>query len=660
MRTLRVIPWLLSGVAIAADPAPAPQIVVTLGGDGFAAAAKAARPTSMWWDPAANASWTRLNEQLALAIGGGIPASADLLSGMHDPLALQIMPPSPDDPDPHRARFVLEAGSALASELSRAFGSRLDQATDRKLGELAGRGNGDIFVGLSDSTVVIGDPGLLEHRPAAGAAPHAAIHVSCDLGPTLALVKQLDVDGISYGLDPLLPHWRDEPSTLTIDAAPAGELWTAKIALAASALPFHPVAPEIAALSRGGKHARVVAGIDPRAVVGLIANLTTSADEQHLTELLGRSPAQAAELFTGDVLLLVDASGILPQGCLALALKPGGDAKALATRVALAWKGQPIDAHGAEAAWLLDTPLGPWGLTLGKGVLVLGNDPDLALDLASGKPGDSPLPAGKALIADIDLPTLAKQWLPLAWRLLNDAKLPLGEDPLASLRFRLPEAASALRQSLGVGAKLSLLLQQPPPTLVLIRGGSRMAWSPPPRLLRDLRALLPDGDLGENLDRAVAAFADAAQPTAEVEATVIRLADGWHVLEDDRRGRAVPLTLPQLNARLGTLARVVGTDPQQLKLVTPPPRPVLDVRCLPEPAILQRHLPPYHLELTLTKDGAIAEERGVPLGAAAVAGAVTYLGLFQQPRMLQYHLRFSGQQPAQPDGGAKKPGVVEF
>jgi hypothetical protein len=187
-----------------------------------------------------------------------------------------------------------------------------------------------------------------------------------------------------------------------------------------------------------------------------------------------------------------------------------------------------------------------------------------------------------------------------------------------------------------------------------------MAWSPPPRLLRDLRALLPQGDLGESLDRAVAAYADAAQPSAEVEATVIRLADGWHVLEDDRRGRAIPLTLTQLTGRLGTLSRVLGTDPQQLKLVTPPPRPVLDLRCLPEPAIIQRHLPPYHLEIAVTKEGAVAEERGVPLAAALASGAVTYLGLFQQPRMLQYHLRFSGQQQQPGDNGAKKTGVVEF
>jgi hypothetical protein len=77
--------------------------------------------------------------------------------------------------------------------------------------------------------------------------------------------------------------------------------------------------------------------------------------------------------------------------------------------------------------------------------------------------------------------------------------------------------------------------------------------------------------------------------------------------------------------------------------------------------VIQRHLPPYHLEVEMTADGALAHERGVPLGAVASTLSVVYLGLFQQPRMLQYHLRAAGQQnQPQPQQPPAKPGTVEF
>jgi hypothetical protein len=340
----------------------------------------------------------------------------------------------------------------------------------------------------------------------------------------------------------------------------------------------------------------------------------------------------------------------------ALLLRADADPGALIQAVVAAYQGQKIDADPEIAAYALDTPLGPWGLAVSKRLLVLGNDADLAQELLSGKAGDAPIPGGQVVVADIDLPLIAKQWLPLVYRMVADARLELGADPLGSVQFSVPEGALALSQTLGATAKLSMLLQPKPPALTLSRNGLAAPWSPPRELAGQLRALQPEGDLAVAVDAMFSVFADQAA-TPESFATVMRQGDGWHVCEDDRRGRKLPLSQQQLATRLAGLKRVIGPEPDKLRVLAPPLRPSIDRRWLPDLAVVLRHLPTYHLEATLAADGIHAQERGLPLGTVAAALGVIDMALFEQPRLLQYHLRASVHPPATPPA---KPGVVEF
>ncbi len=681
-----VVLTLVSGARVAAaEPstaaaAPTPQLSLQLDGNVLLAAGRTAKPTSIFSDPACAPTLAHIVKQLEL-LGGGKPGwAASAGSGLHR-LDLRILPPVAGDPDPRRARFALFADHDAARAVADALGAVALDPKPGEVGGLAGVGNGEFFVGAAGTSLALGDPATLRALHPLPADPkRPALSIACDFAPMIELVKALEGDGITYGLDPLVPKWRAEAPTLEISAAPAGESWTGTVALKAGSLPFHSIDPALAALARTGKHARFAAGLDPRAVAGLIGNLASERDERALAVVLGCTVADAAKLFTGDVLLMVDASGIIPQGVLALRLRPEADASALVQAAAAAYQGQKIEAGAEVVAYALDTPLGPWGLAAGKRLLVIGNDPDLAQDLLAGKAGDAPIPAGKAVVADIDLPLIAKQWLPLAYRMLGDARLELGADPLGNVQFRLPEGAIALVQTLGAAAKLSLLAQPTPPPLTLTRNGATLPWIPPPQLGAQLRALLPnqssnqssnqastppsiqqtaDADLAVAIDASFSVFADPAA-TPDSFATIVRLADGWHVLEDDRRGRKLPLSSQQLASRLGALKRVLGSEPEKLRLLAPPVRPSIDRRWLPELGVLLRHVPAYHLEATLTPAGITAEERGAPLGTLAAALGVIDMALLQEPRLLQYHLRSNDHAPPALPTPPVTPGTVEF
>ncbi|MBA2482736.1 MAG: hypothetical protein H0V44_18895 [Planctomycetes bacterium] len=642
------------------DPTAQMQLVIDRG--ALQAGAKSAKMTSLWWDAAAAPSLTHIAKQLDLLLLGKPAPIGDLIARLNL-VNLAIHAPTADDPDPRLARFALitrhdRVGRAdSASDLAAAISARIERAVAGAVGPFQGSGNGQWFAGAVGAALAFGDAKAIARYAEKGesSATLSSKHpawMTCDLAPTLELVKVLDADGITYGLDPLLPKWREQTPRLTLIAAPKGDEWIGTIDFAATDVPVHAIDPALGALAVTGRHVRIAAGLEPALVTGLLSNLLSVRTDRELTQLLGMSPGEAAALFTGDVLLMVDASGILPQGALVLAMKPGSDAGPLLSNVANAFQGQKADVPGATSAYLLDTRLGPWGIAVGKGRLVLGNDPDLGQQLLAGTAGDAPIPAGKALVVDIDLPLIAKQWLPLAYQLLSKARLEFGPDPLRNVQFQLPDAMLALHQSVGGQAKASQLLA-PPEGMTITRQGATLPWG---GLAKDFQAqlqpLIGADDAAKALDARFSLFGETSQTPPEISATVFRAADGFHICEDDRRGRTRALSAQQLTDRLGGMKRLMGPDPAQLVAISVPARPVLDSRWLPDAAVVQRHLPMYHLEATVSPTGIIAQERGITLGVLSCAGGLLYLGLLQQPRMLQYHaLAGDGQGPKKPNKG---------
>jgi hypothetical protein len=545
-------------------------------------------------------------------------------------------------------RHDLSAGILAAAQ------QRLPGAPSITLGTYAGTGDADFFAGSARNVVALGRPAVVSSAGAGDGPPGLAM--SFDFAPTIELVKKLESNGVTYGLDPLLPKWRTEAPRLTLTAKPEGKEWLATLSFTAAALPFHSIDPSIAACARANRHLRIAAGVDPRAVSGLMTNLMGVGEERALTQLLGASIGEVAGLFTGDLLLMLDSSGILPQGAVVLLLREGADASSLLRNLSEAYHGQPLQLEGAVTAYTLETPVGPLAIASDGKRLVLGNDPELGQTLLAGKPGDGAIAAGTFLAVDIDLPLLSRQWLPVAYRLLAEQRLELGTDILANLRFSLPEAALALHQTQGAGA-LSRLVADDLPQLTLTRNAVTQPWTVSPAMLaNELRALAPTDKPAEMLDHA---FAFYANPNSDDTATVYRTADGFHVCEEERRGKRQAFTAQQLATRVAGMQLVMGADPATMKALTPPERPVFDRRCLPDLATLLRHIPAYRLEGKATATGVILEERGAPVGAIATCLGLLNLSLFEQPRMLRYH-RMMSEGREQPPAAATPPGLVDF
>jgi hypothetical protein len=665
------------------QPDPAAEIRVAIDVDAVGSAARDAFPTSLWYDPAEGATVAHVLDQIDLLLGGGDLKSAKAVAGLHGVSAV-IHAPAANDPDAQQARWAFAARHDDAAGLAAALAPRLplplDGAGAPATVDLAGyHGTSQWHWFCGSATAAAPGPGLLmagdrlavqswgagSATPPAVAPPAAPVWMTVDLAPTLAVVRALAGDGISFGLDPLLPRWHSDPAALALGLTPAEGGWNGSIAFAAPALPLHAIDPSVAALGRK-RQVRLALGIDPRALTGLIANQLTVAEERDFGAMIGAPAEDAAAVFTGDVIVLADVDGLLPQGAAVFGVRPGRSPAGVVAALVKTFHGEAVP--NTTNVWQLETPLGPLGIAYNDQRVVVGNDPTLGADLLAGTPGDAPIPAGRAVCADADLPAIAKLWLPLAWRWLQERRIPLAPEPIPALAFRLPESALALAQTRGKAAKLAQLLDDNLPPLVLTHDGGALPWKVETGYLRfHLRHLMPAGDLADDLEHGIALYAAApvgapagAPPT--IPATVLRLADGWHVMEDDRKGRPAALNDVALAARLHGLDHLLGPEAAQLPVLTPAGIPVFDRTWLPELGRILPKLKPWHLEGTVDADGGKAVETGEPLATLALAFACASMALNDLPHLLHYHLRAVEERDKPPPEQAPppEPGRVEL
>jgi len=662
----------LAGTGAAADvpyPDGGAQIRAAADADAVSAAAHTAFPTSLWYDPAEKATVAHVLAQIDLLLGGGPFSgnrnSAAAIKGLHS-IAAAIHAAGANDPDPQEARWAVVARHDDALGMAAALGTHLPLPLDGvgtpMVADIAG------FHGVSQwhwfcgsSTAPATGPGLLAvgdrlavqtwaltdadsaTRPAV-TPPAAPLWMTVDLAPTLGLVSDLATDGVSFGLDPLLPKWHADPNaSLALGLTPADGGWKGDITFTAPALPLHAIDAEFAKLGR--KHQVSLAiGIDPRALTGLIVNQLSVAEEKAFGAMIGAPAEDAAAIFSGDILLMADVNGLVPQGALVFAVRPGRSPAGVVAALVKSWKGAAVP--NVENAWQLQTPAGPLLIAYNDQRVVVGDDPDLGAALLAGTTGDAPIPAGQALYADVDVPGIAKLWLPLAWKMLTDRSIPLAPEPLPALAFRLPESALALAQTRGDKATLAQLLDDKLPPLVLTRDGGTLPWKVEAGFLRQhLQHLLPPGgDLGLELDQSISLYGApaAGAPAGSVptnSATVLKLADGWHVIEDDRRGRGAALDAAGIAARLKGLNHLLGPEAAALPVLVPAGIPVFDRSWLPDLAHILPLLKPWHIAGTVDATGGKAEETGEPLATVALAIACASMVLNDQPHLLHYHLR---------------------
>jgi len=647
LAALAVSAWSVDAVPAQDDPALQLRVAVDL--QRLETQGRTAKPTSWWWDPAAATVTGHIRRQLALVMrvqpgawdaNGWLGGASGLVVAAYPPQvgqqpvqALVLAKPLPG------ATAPLAAGPNIA------------------IGVLTGRGH------MGSMATVFG-PGLWAHGAAeaiarlqeAGATQSSAgiVEMRLDLASTLDWCKTLEASGVSYGLDPVLPGWREVHPQLTLSMDAKDGAWRSNGVLTGfdRGLPVHALAPEVAGLARSGQDFTLAVGIAPEALAALVMNSMGRSQNRAVTQTLGMRLDEALKPLTGDLLLMVRQGQALPEAVLVAGVS--GDARPLAQALAALWQGQPQDLPGALGAWLVNTPVGPLLLAVNAQRLVLGSSPEVLADLLAGRPGDRPLPAGVCAVVEADLPKIAASGLPLLLGAAGLWRYELAPDPISELRTLLP---AMIRQAWSpAGAATIAGLAEGNGDLETVRGNATVRWPAVDRLrLRGaLAAVAPDGTdplLGSDTLFSIHGRIADGQVTATV--SVYRKPDGFHVLEDV--GTA-PIAVEVLAGRLAGLQRLAGAELTALPALAIRERPGIDRRWLPDAALLARHLAPWVLHIRPTADGLTAEEEGMPLGGMTLLGAAAVLVGVEQPAMLRWHAK--AERRRQPDPPA--PGKVEL
>lgn len=402
--------------------------------------------------------------------------------------------------------------------------------------------------------------------------------------------------------------WRQEEGT-----------WVATTRLTTTAgLPLAPA--EVGAVD-GTALVAVATTVDPRLLATVFARNLHPAHRRFVEDRLGRPLVALADILDGRVLLRVEAGTLLPTFLLSLGLHPGQTPEALVVALGDSFRGQATTLAGASRAVRLETPLGPWFAACSATRLVIGTDPS---QLTAALAPSTETPSDLLLKAHADLPALVRRFLPLA--LAGWSGTPLIEDPLPSLLVQVEDLAVAQIQAEGT------LVQglTPGATLKSRHGSVERSWTlaePVRRALVDLLGLQPQ-------DR-IAVYAPL-QGTERIQ-VVVRTEAGWLIATDLRRGFDTPVTVEEATRRLrdlGVPRLVLGRPLADLDPIVRPLVPRLDKTCLPAVETLAQHLRPWTAEVRRTPDGAVLEERGLPLLNLVGFGAAALADRLPEPRAL--------------------------
>ncbi len=638
LAALAVSAWGAEAVPGQDDPALQLRVAVDL--QRLESLGRSAKPTAWWWDPAATTVTGHIRRQLALVmrVQPGTWDASTWIGGASG-LVVGAYPPQVGQ---QPVQAVVLARPIPGATAPAAAGPELS------IGVLAGRGR------MEGMATVFG-PGLWAHGAAeaiarvqeAGGtqATTSIVDLRLDLASTLEWCKSLEASGVSYGLDPLLPGWRELQPQVTLAMDAKGGAWrsTATLSGCERGLPVHALAPEIGALARSGQDFTLAIGIAPEALTALVMNSMRRSQNRALTQTLGMRLDEALRPLTGDLLLMIRQGQALPEAVLVAGVS--GDARPLAQAMAALWQGQPQELPGSLGAWLVTTPVGPLLLAVNEQRLVLGSTPEVIADLLAGRPGDRPLPAGTCAVIEADLPKIAATGLPLVLGAAGLWRYELAPDPLHELRALLP--AMIKEAWMPAGAATIAALAEGNGDIESVQGNVTVRRPAADRLrLRGaLAAVAPDGTdplLGSDTLFSIHGRIADGQVAATV--TVYRRADGFHVLEDV--GNA-PIAAEVLAGRLTGLQRLAGPELSALPALTMRERPGIDRRWLPDAALLARHLAPWSVRVRPTADGLTAEEDGMPLGGMTLLGAAAVLIGVEQPAMLRWHAK--AERRRQPD-----------
>jgi len=402
--------------------------------------------------------------------------------------------------------------------------------------------------------------------------------------------------------------WRRQRPQLTCSLSTADGVWRAETRLTgAGRLPLRAVQPGIAGCVPADALASVLVGCDPAAFGAVIARFF---NQQQLEEILrqmrqlGFDPAALPGQLSGDLALIVRQRVPLPEVAVVVGLRPGAAAalRGALDKVAAAGglASEPAVAP-ALAAWSGFLPIGAVQLRLTADRLVVTSGEAAALLAPPARQPEA------ALSVDLDLPALARTWLPQLLAMLPAKPVYFDEmSPLADLSRQLgtlPQVAFARRAN-----------EDPRPLDLGELGSQREIQAVWRRLV------------GKDLPMQPHVAVYSSNQGMHDALIVLRGVDGWRLVGRRLNTFEVVADPAVLALRLAGRELRAGTPAAELVPIAIPEPASFDRRWLPPlPAILE-HLPAYRLRLQPTADGCVMDERGVPLSGAllTLAAAVPW------------------------------------
>ena len=561
--------------------------------------ALAAKPTSLLADPRTQPALAHIREQFRLwrAAGGGAADWAQVIAEAEGAVFCAFRQ--------FEACLVAELGGSAASQVmgmsvgmseeSFNLHGSTGQATEIGgfRGFLADRG---IMRETTGGRLVLAEPGLL----AAGLArrttaiPPAGLWARSDLADGVAQLARMDPVADPLALGSLLGDgWRRLRPQLACSLSTAHGAWRAETRLTgAGRLPLRPVQPGIAGCVPADAAASLLLGCDPERLGAAIAPYIEPGAIEALLAQLRRSGIEPAALpgqLSGDLAVVMRQRMPLPEFGLVLGLRPGaaaalrGGLDKLAAAAGLA--SEPA-AGPALAAWSGFLPIGAVQVRLTADRLVVSTGEAVALLAPPPRQIDA------AMAVDLDLPALARTWLPQLLALLPAKPVYFDEmSPLADLTLYLSLTLDTLARRPEADARPLDLNQLASPQQV------QTAWR---RLVGKELPMQPH----------IAVYSGEDINGVQV---ILRGTDGWRLVGLNQSTYDVVADPALLNRRLAGLKLRAGTPAAELVPIAIPEPPCFDRRWLPPLAAIIDNLPAYRLRFQPTADGFALLEDGVPL-----------------------------------------------
>jgi RNA polymerase sigma factor (sigma-70 family) len=454
----------------------------------------------------------------------------------------------------------------------------------------------------------------------------APINMYLDVSHIFRLLDKLDRDKSDpLGIGAWLPSWRTANPAVSVEMVPKDGLWQISTGLTGlRGLPFKPLRADIASLITDKRLGGIALAIDP-------AFLDKMAAQGGVLD--GVVPAGLS--LSGDIAFFAGEAAPFPHMTLVLGITDAEKcAKALPD---ILKKLQASPESGKQNRWTALSPLGLVSIAVIDGRLIATTVPD-GIDMLSkvpsaGRGADSP-----CCMMTLDLPVIARTWLPLAYaavdvkpHLLPEFSIPIIRELLFSsypwLMSGHDDQHPLTTLSAYVDSQLDHRSKQLLNGIPDITAGSLARR----RMMNGL-----SGNLDHILDACLTIYTDAAkdqngnyQPGTK-NLLVYRLSDGLHIADTwiNHDPMAV-LTAAQFAERIAGLHRLVGPEPDKLEIlpVVSDEFPTFDRRWLPDLQAVVRHLPRYNMTARNTPDGLQVHEEVLPLaGGALLVGALRFIG----------------------------------